>query len=85
MAGLARQASSRQPEPGDVMVTKVAERYHIGQVQADTDVFTTIAVLADRNAAFTLACQLVTGRQRVFLYPQSGSADSVEIACAKPH
>jgi|KBSSwiStaDraftv2_1062776.scaffolds.fasta_scaffold1815338_1 hypothetical protein len=76
---------SRQPVVGDIMVTKVGDRYHIGRVQADRDVFTTIAVLDDRTAACNLACQLASGRQRVFIYRQPAVSDHLEIDCAKPH
>lgn len=84
MGGIPRSASSRQPAPGDVVVTKVADRYHIGRVHADSDVLTTIAVLTHRNAALASACRLVTGHQRVFMSAQAGSGH-IEIDCAKPH
>jgi hypothetical protein len=49
------------------MVTKVAARYHIGQVHADRNVFTTIAMRTDRGDALALAFRFATGRQRVFM------------------
>jgi hypothetical protein len=74
--------ASRPPAPGDIAVTKVANRYHIGQVHADRDVLTAITMRTDRGDALALACRFVMGRQRVFLYDDAGSRDFVEIDCA---
>ena len=83
---MGRQAPpTRPPAPGDVVVTKVADRYHIGQVQADRDVLTAITMRTDRSDALAFACRFVTGHQRVFLYDQAHTRDCVEIDCAKRH
>ena len=72
---------ARQPAPGDVVVTKVADRYHIGQVHADRNVFTAIAMRTDRDDALALACRFVTGRQRVFTYGKN-SRHYEQVDCA---
>ena len=89
MGGAPRRTFSRQtvrtpalqPAPGDVVVTKVADRYHIGQVHADRNVFTAIAMRSDRDDALALACRFVTGCQRVFLHGPN-SREYVQVDCA---
>jgi hypothetical protein len=72
------------PAAGDVVVTRVSDHYHISRAQGAGEPFIPLEVLNRREEAIALACQLATGRQRVFLYGLSGSADCVEIDCSKP-
>ena len=78
-----RGTRSRQPAPGDVVVTKVGDRYHIGQVHGARIVLTPIAMRTERDDAFALAFRFVTRRQRVFLYG-SKAQEYLLVACAKP-
>ena len=78
-------AAHRPPAPGDVIVTKVGDRYHIGQMSAARKVLTQIAMRADLDDALDLARRFVTRRQRVFLYKYAGTPDCVEIDGVKPH
>jgi hypothetical protein len=75
----------RHPVTGDVVVTKVAEHYHVGRVQAEGTPSVSIQQVDRLGDALTLACQLVTGsRRRVFLNDRVDRLHYVEIDCAKP-
>jgi hypothetical protein len=63
------------------VVTKVADRYHIGQVHADRDVLTAITMRTGRGDALTFACRFVTGPQRVFLCG-THAREYVQVDCA---
>ena len=79
------QPARRPPAPGDVIVTKVGNRYHLGQVAAARRVLTQIAMRADLDDALDLARRFATRRQRVFLYKYAGAPDYVEIDGATHH
>jgi hypothetical protein len=66
---------------GDIVVTKVVDRYHIGRVAANGKAITVIDVRDDRAEALAFACTQVTGDQRVILYYRSGSLDRREVPC----
>ena len=51
----------RQPIAGDVVVTKIAEHYHVGRVQVAGTPLIAIQQMNSVSDALTLACQLVTG------------------------
>jgi hypothetical protein len=73
-----------KPAAGDIVVTKVSRHYHIGRVEADGEMIAAIEVINDRAEAIARACRLIAGQQRVFLYPDAGSPDRVQIYCATP-
>ena len=52
---------------GDILVTRVANHYHIGRAQAEGAPLVTIDGANDREVALMVACRLVTGTQRLFL------------------
>ena len=72
------------PAAGDLVVTRVAAHYHVGRKQAEGRPHASIAVTNRYDEAIAVACQLVSGQQRVFLYAKGGSSDGVEIDCRKP-
>ena len=76
----------RPPAAGDIVVTKVANHYHVGRVQPAGKPLATIAPAMDRRSdALALACGLVTGSQRVFLYAHSDQRARVDTDCTNPH
>ena len=85
MGGHLPPRRARQPESGDVVVTKVVHHYHIGRLREDGEAVTAIVMADDRAEGLALARDAVTGRQRVFLYDRAGTRDFVEIDCAKRH
>ena len=78
-----RQA--RHPTAGDIVVTKVANHYHVGRVEAEGKPWTSIQTMDRLADALTLACRLVSGSQHVFLYDRGDRLHYVEIDCAKPY
>ena len=79
-----RHSGQRPPAAGDIVVMKVANHYHVCLQQAD-DRLAPIKTVNHLDDAIALACQIASGSQRVFLYSRSGSANYLEIDCAKPH
>jgi hypothetical protein len=75
--------NARRLAAGDVVVTKVARHYHIGRVQAAGTVLAALSVENRRDDALALACESVTGHQRVYLNISAGSRQHVEINCTK--
>jgi hypothetical protein len=73
----------RQPVAGDIVVTKIANHYNVDRaaVEGTPALVKVIDTLSD---ALTLACQLVSGSERVFFYPRSNYPDGSAIDCAKP-
>ena len=84
MGGEPTRTPGRHPAEGDVVVTKVANHYHVGRVQAEGKPWASIEATDRLADALALACGLTTGSQRVFLYARSGLLHRVEIDCAKP-
>ena len=78
-------ARRREPAAGDVVVTKVANHYNVGRAQADGTPLAAIETIDRLADALTLACRLIAGSQRVFLYDRGGLLHRVEVDCAKPH
>ena len=76
---------TRHPGAGDIVVTKVAEHYHVGRVQAEGTPSVPIQAMNRIGAVLTLACELISGSQRVFLYDHGGLLHHSEIDCAKPY
>jgi len=74
----------RHPTAGDIVVTKVANHYHVGRVEAEGKPWASIEAMDRLADAMTLACRLIAGSERVFLYARSGLLHRVEIDCAKP-
>lgn len=75
----------RHPVAGDIVVTKVANHYHVGRAQAEGTPSVSIQQMDRLGDALTLACQLITGSaRRVFLYDRGDRLHYVEIDCAKP-
>ena len=83
LMGDAPKAPLLRPVAGDIVVTKVVDHYHVGRVSTDENVITAIGVRNDRAEALALACELVTGRERVIMYYQAGSLARIEIQCPK--
>ena len=79
-----RPGSPLPTAAGDIVVTRVSSHYHISRAQGAGKPFVPIEVLNRREDAIARACQLATGRQRVFIYGRSGSPDCIEIDCTKP-
>ena len=76
----------RHPGAGDIVVTKVADHYHVSRTQAEEKPVITIQSMNRLGDALTLACQLVTGSpRRVFLYDRGDRLHYVEIDCANPY
>jgi hypothetical protein len=73
--------SPMEPAAGDIVVTKVADRYHIGRVQSDGKPLVTIGVVNNLDDALVLACRVVAEPKRVILW--GGSTKYSEIDCAK--
>ena len=76
-----------QPLPattGDIVVTRVSGHYHISRAQGAGQPFAPIEVMRRREDAIARACQIASGRQRVFIYGRSGSPDCIEIDCTNP-
>lgn len=84
MGGEPTRIPGRQPIAGDVVVTKIANHYHVSRVQAEGKPWASIKEMDRVADALTFACGLITGSQRVFLYARSGLLHRVEIDCAKP-
>ena len=85
MGGDQPPIKARHPATGDVVVTKVANHYHVGRVEAEGKPWVSIET-TDRFAdALTLACRLVSAAQHVVLYDRGDRLHYVEIDCAKPH
>lgn len=72
----------RQPVAGDVVVTKVADRYHLGRVQVPGRPWASIKETDGLSNLLSLACRLVSGSQRVLLYDRGGSLHCIAIDCA---
>ena len=82
--GRKRAGSPLTTAAGDIVVTKVADHYHISRAQGAGKPFAPLDVIDRRADAIARACQLATGQQRVFMYGKGGSPDCVEVNCAKP-
>ena len=82
--GRKRPGPSQPTVAGDIVVTRVSGHYHISRAQDAGKSFVQIEVMNRREDAIARACELATGRQRVFMYGKSGSADCIEIDCSKP-
>jgi hypothetical protein len=76
------QKTAAEPASGDVVVTRIAHRYHIGWVEAIGKSISALAVRNDEDEAFALACKVRPPGRRVFLYGGANSAAYVQIACA---
>ena len=78
---------ARHPQPGDIVVTKVADHYHVSRAMAGgTAPSVSIQAMDRLGDALTLACQLVTGSpRRVFLYDRGDRPHHTQIDCAKPY
>jgi hypothetical protein len=82
--GRKRAGSPLTTAAGDIVVTKVADHYHISRAQGAGKPFAPLDVMDRRDDAIARACQLASGHQRVFFYPKAGSPECAEIDCAKP-
>jgi hypothetical protein len=67
------------PAPGDIVVTRVADRYHIGWVRTDHRPVPAIAFRNTEDEALALACKVRKPDHRVFLFGVAGSTHCVEI------
>ena len=76
--------SPRQPVAEDIVVMEVARHFRVSRVRKDTHLLAVIE-LTNGRAALALARHLVTGRQRVFVYDDAGSANCIEIDWATHH
>jgi hypothetical protein len=74
-----------RPVAGDVVVTKVANHYHVGRVEAEGKPLASIQAMDRFADALALACRLVSGSQHVFLYDRGDRPHYVEIDCATRH
>ena len=75
----------RQPVDGDIVVTKVADHYQMARVQADGRPWASIQALDRLADALSLACRLISGSQRVFLFTHDGLLHRIAIDCAHVH
>ena len=85
MGGEQPPLKARQPTAGDIVVTKVANHYHVGRVEADGRPRASIRTLDRLADALTLACRLVAASEHVFLFDRGDRLHSVAIDCAKPY
>jgi hypothetical protein len=77
--------SRRQPVDGDIVVTKVADHYQTARVQAEGRPWASVQATDRLADALTLACGLVSGSQRVFLYTHDGLFHRIAIDCTRVH
>ena len=74
----------RHPVAGDIVVVKVADHYHVSRVTERTP-WTSIDAIDSESDALTLACELVSSSQRVFLYRSGSLPEHVLVDCANPY
>ena len=74
----------RYPILGDIVVTKVTDRYAIVRVQGEGTPWASIQTSETQSAALSLACHLITGSERVFLYARDGLLHRIVNDCAHP-
>ena len=70
---------------GDVVVVKVAAHYHVGRVDAEGKPWVSIEAVDRLADAMTLACGLVSGSQRVFLFTHDGLFHRIAVDCTRVH
>jgi hypothetical protein len=77
--------SGKKPAAGDIVVTRAADGYQIGRVDAGGDAIAAIDTIRERADALEFACQQVSAGQRVIIHDRAGSRHHVEVPCRQRH
>jgi hypothetical protein len=77
--------TSQHPAAGDIVVTRVANHYHVSRVLLEGRPWVSIQAFDSESDALTLACGLILEPQRVLLYARGDRHHYVQIDCANPY
>ena len=85
MGGEPPPIGARQPAAGDIVVTKVANHYHVGRVEDEGQPWASCPDPGLSRHALTLACQLASGSEQVFLFDRGDWLHHVGPMRRKPY